>query len=177
MQLILPSIEYKDSYIEAVKEFQVDSDTTHRTQAIKKLSVVELEADFEGYIEKLKSQSRGDNLPEGYVPATTYWLVDEGEFIGSLNIRHRLTERLEKYHGHIGYDVRPSRRGKGYATKMLELALPKAKELGIDRVLVSCLTTNTASRRVIEKNGGIFESEAHDPYEDADLLRFRIDIK
>jgi len=36
-------------------------------------------------------------------------------------------------------------------------ALPVCRQLGIDRVLVTCDATNTASRKVIEANGGEFE--------------------
>lgn len=175
MELILPSTEYKDSYIAAVKEFQADSDTTGRSQDMKKLAIADLEADFAAYAEKLVSHARGENLPAGWVPATEFWLVEGGEYIGRVTVRHRLNENLEKYHGHIGYDIRPSMRGKGYGTHILALALPKAKELGIRRVLVSCLATNAASRRVIEKNGGVLENQVHDPETDADMLRFWIE--
>lgn len=159
MELVLPSIEYKTSYIEAVKEFKVDSDNSHRSQDIRALSIPELEADFEVYAKKLASRARGENLPEGWVPVSVYWLVDNGEYIGRISIRHRLNENLAQFHGHIGYDIRPSQRGKGYGTTTLKLALPKAKELGLSRVLITCTTANVGSRKIIEKNGGVFENQ------------------
>ncbi|MGW2290878.1 GNAT family N-acetyltransferase [Streptomyces phaeochromogenes] len=48
---------------------------------------------------------------------------------------------------------------KGYATAMLPDVLPHARALGLDRVLVTCDTTNVGSRKVIEANGGEFEDE------------------
>jgi predicted acetyltransferase len=39
------------------------------------------------------------------------------------------SEFLEKYIGHIGYDIRPSRRRKGYGNAKLRLGLLRAKEL------------------------------------------------
>ena len=176
MQLVLPSIAYKSSYIEAVKEFQVDADNSHASQSMKNLSTSELEADFEKYVAIVLGQAHGENLPEDWVPMTTYWLVDNGEYVGQIRIRHRLNEKLSKFHGHIGYDIRPSQRGKGYGSKMLALALPKAKELGLSKLLITCMTTNTGSRKIIEKNGGVFESQVHDSEYDADLLRFWIDL-
>jgi predicted acetyltransferase len=35
--------------------------------------------------------------------------------------------------------------------------LPRGAELGIDRVLVTCDVDNVASRRAIEKSGGVYE--------------------
>ncbi len=97
----------------------------------------------------------GRNLPPGWVAADHYWLVDEGRgrFIGEVCIRHRLTEALERYGGHIGYAVRPSEWNRGCGTLMLRLALEKAEALGISTVLITCDDDNIASARVMEKNG------------------------
>ena len=175
MELVLPSIKYESSYIEAVKEYQAD--TSFPLMDRKKydeLSIPELKSDFATYIEKIRSQSEGKNLPEGWVPVTKYWLIDEKEYIGLVGIRHRLTEYLEKIGGHIGYDIRPSKRGMGYGSKILALALPKAKELGITRILVTCDATNTASRKIIERNGGVLENQVPNPETGVDKLRYWI---
>src|SRR5262249_33820726 len=95
----------------------------------------------------------------GWVPGTTLWYVDSDEYVGTLQIRHTLTPELRRIGGHIGYEVRPSARRRGHATRMLALSLPIAHELGIDPALVTCDVTNTASRKVIETNGGQLESE------------------
>jgi predicted acetyltransferase len=104
---------------------------------------------------RLRDHSLGLNLPDGGGPCTTYWLLSEEEvLLGEVLIRHRLTQALENYGGHIGYMVRPGERGKGYATKMLALALEKSRALGLKRVMVACEPGNIASMRVIQKNGG-----------------------
>lgn len=176
MKLVLPSVEYKESFIEAVKEFQADQDYTHRNQWYRKQSIPELEADFEVFVERELSHARGENLREGYVPYSTFWLVGNGEFIGQVNIRHKLNDHLLKIGGHIGYDIRPSKRGKGYGTKMLELALIEAKKLGIDKVLITTDIRNIASRKIIENNGGILENQIPNPEMGHDALRYWIDI-
>lgn len=94
-----------------------------------------------------------------WVPMTTLWYVEDDTFLGRLAIRHRLTPFLLERGGHIGYDVRPTARRRGHATAMLRRALPVCRDLGIDRVLVTCDTTNTGSRKVIEAGGGEFEDE------------------
>ena len=95
------------------------------------------------------------DLPEGYVGATSRWLVDDEQqrFLGQIDIRHELTDRLLRYGGHIGYAVRLGEWNKGYGTLMLSQALPLAKEIGITRCLITCDDDNPASARVMEKNG------------------------
>lgn len=105
---------------------------------------------------------RADALPETprpqrHVPCTTLWWVDGEAYVGRLAIRHRLNDFLLEEGGHIGYDVRPSRRRQGHATAMLLASLPVAGGLGIDEALVTCDDDNVASIRVIEACGGVLE--------------------
>lgn len=174
MELVLPTADYKDSFIEAVKEYQaVDSDDR---RDIYELNVAELENDFPSYIAKLLSESEGKNLPKGYVSQTTYWLIDNGEFIGRASIRHELTDHLLKEGGHVGYDIRPSKRKMGYGKKILELALLKAKELGITDVLITCSINNVGSRKVIEANGGVLENRSQPRQDNPAKLRYWISL-
>lgn len=100
---------------------------------------------------------------KGFVPATLYFLSDEAMRIyGAIQIRHELNEYLRNYGGHIGYGIKPSERRKGYASKMLALALPIAKGFGIDRALVTCDKNNIASAKTIINNGGVLENEVQD---------------
>jgi predicted acetyltransferase len=115
---------------------------------------------FAAYVGWLRSQALEDSpRPEGYVPSTTLWWVEDEEYLARLAIRHRLTANLLELGGHIGYDVRPSARCRGHATAMLRAALPVARGLGIASALVTCDVTNIASRKVIEANGGVFEDQ------------------
>lgn len=95
--------------------------------------------------------------PAGHVPQTTLWWVRGDHYYGRLSMRHRLTPGLLEVGGHIGYAVRPSARRQGHATAMLRAALPFARELGINRALITCDASNEGSRRVIEHNGGVLE--------------------
>ncbi|MDQ8734148.1 GNAT family N-acetyltransferase [Paenibacillus sp. LHD-38] len=112
--------------------------------------------DFQGMLQFLEANEKGVNLPKGWVPDSTFWLVtDDGRIVGAVNIRHALTEKLLNSGGHIGYGIRPSERRKGYATALLALALEKARQLGISKVLVVCDESNLASERTIVRNGGV----------------------
>lgn len=177
MKLILPSEAYKDSFIEAVIEYQASGEAASRHNMYKELLISELDLHFDNFVERELSHARGENLSPGYVPHTDYWLIDSDEFIGRVTVRHRLTERLEKFDGHIGYDIRPSKRQQGYGTEILELVLPKVKGLGIERVLITCRESNIASRKIIEKNGGVLENIVHDTEAGVDKFRFWINLQ
>jgi predicted acetyltransferase len=98
------------------------------------------------------------------VPQTTYILLRaalDGSRValGTSRLRHHLNPALEDAGGHIGYAIRPDERGKGYGNRILALTLPRARALGLSRVLVTCATDNARSARVIMANGGILTSE------------------
>lgn len=95
--------------------------------------------------------------PEGSVPCHFLWITEGGEVIGFLALRTALNEWLLEHAGHIGYSVVPSRRQQGHATRALALAVRRAADLGIDRVLVVCDEDNIASARTIEACGGVHE--------------------
>jgi predicted acetyltransferase len=86
------------------------------------------------------------------------WLIDKDEFIGRVQIRHELTEYLEKYGGHIGYYIRPTKRKMGFGNKILEMAINEAKKIGFEKVLLTCNDDNIGSWKIIEANGGVLES-------------------
>ncbi len=174
MQLVLPTSEFKESFIAAVREFQAGALVNITEKQYADLSIPELESNFQAYVEKEISFSRGENLPDGYVPCTIFWLVDKGEYIGRVSIRHELSEHLRKIGGHIGYDIRPNKREQGYGSKILELALHKASELGIKKVLVTCDENNLGSKKIIEKNGGVLESREDNPETGVAKLRYWI---
>ncbi|MBE5794273.1 MAG: GNAT family N-acetyltransferase [Clostridiales bacterium] len=113
--------------------------------------------DFAAYCEALDLK----NPPEGMVSDSTFFCLEEetGQMVGAVNIRHWLNDALLLNGGHIGDGVRPSRRREGIATRMIALALPECRKLGISKVLMVCDRENTGSRRSIENNGGVLENE------------------
>ncbi|GAB3461295.1 GNAT family N-acetyltransferase [Kineococcus endophyticus] len=116
------------------------------------------DAEFDAWTDRFVADAReGTPRPEGFVPSTNLWWVDGAEFLGRVQVRHRLTPRLRDLGGHVGYWVAPAARRRGHATAMLAAVLPVANALGLECVLVTCDVDNVGSRRVIEANGGLFE--------------------
>ncbi len=171
--LAKPSIKYQNSFLAAIAEIQNEGKTNlfSVTMLENKLNLLALtnEANFEIFLKELELKSTDEVAAlRGKVPSTTMWLIDKNDlgeqvFIGRLSIRHYLNETLRNSFGHLSYLIRPSARGLGYGSKILNLALEKCQQIITDldqnqhRVLVSCKINNFLSRKVIEKNGGVLE--------------------
>ena len=155
IQLIEPTKELKDAYMDFIEtcakagEPELPGSSWHCGD------------DFESFLRRVRDYAQGINIPEGWVPDSTFWLVQGQYILGVCDIRHHLTNALQDFGGHIGYSVRPGERNKGYGTLMLKLAKEKARQLGLDRMRITCAKTNIASQRVIQKNGGVLESESY----------------
>lgn len=158
--LVLPTPSVRESFLEAMDEFVAEGAEHSQTAAW-------IEHNAPGWREPevfaaFVAAVRADALEETprlewHVPCTTLWWVDGADYLGRLAIRHRLNDFLLDVGGHIGYDVRPTRRREGHATAMLRAALPWARDLGIDPALVTCDVDNVGSVRVIEAAGGELE--------------------
>lgn len=112
---------------------------------------------YEAFKEWLVQQdhwSKEEDLPQGYVGQTIFWLYDNDTPIGIGKIRHALTEHSRQIGGNIGYAISNKYRGKGYGTIMLKMLLEKAIEMNVKEKLLTVEKINPASKRVIEKNGG-----------------------
>ena len=169
VRLVLPSIKYARAYLKAYKEFAKIGEITALGVHVQ-LNKLD---DFKIYLKRSRDNRKGINLPKGRVPSTTYWAMVGNRVVGRVDIRHKLNKGLRVIGGHIGYTVVPTERQKGYGTQMLALALKHTKKLGIKNVLVTCDDANTASKKIIESNGGkLINKVKHD-----DILRLRYNIK
>ncbi len=130
------------------------------------------------WLKQVEIQSKKETVPADRVLSTQFIYVRESDkrIVGMIQVRHYFNEYLEKYAGHIGYSVRPSERRKGYAKQMLHDCLPYCREIGLEKVLISCADTNEASRRTILANGGVYESTVFEPKESLNLERYWIHL-
>ena len=161
--LARPDLRYHASWELAVREFEADGTTMHGS-GLWEFDTADLsEAALTPEIDRLLAEGdpatvlRPDRVHSDY-----FWIVEGEEFLGYLAVRHRLNDFLLELGGHIGFSVRPSRRGEGHATRALVLALDEARRLGIERALVTCDDDNLPSRLTIEHAGGVFEDQRED---------------
>ena len=152
MILRRPTLADKETVLEMMAEFE-KSQSAHDGGFCDTENFV-----YEEWLETNMQKEMGINLPENRVPSIQLVSFDDvGRALGFLNLRLRLNEGLLNYAGNIGYSIRPSERGKGYAKETLSQGLQLAKEKNIKKALVTCSVNNPASRAVILANGGIFE--------------------
>lgn len=154
LKLVFPLKKHKTLWHDIIKEIEAEE------EVMVPYALSFRQQDFEVFLQKTEDYHNGINL-NGFVPATTYFLMDDCEtkIVGAVNIRHCLNNDLLFRGGHIGYGVRPTERKKGYATKMLSLSLDKCRENGLQKVLITCDRDNIGSAQTIINNGGILENE------------------
>ncbi|MBI2504446.1 MAG: GNAT family N-acetyltransferase [Candidatus Latescibacteria bacterium] len=167
--LARPSAAYRDSFLSGAAEFYAEGRPDSTYAEFLGYDLVSLERHFADFVRDLLELDSDTSLPRGWQPDRVFWLIGQGEYLGQTSIRPQLSSRyLLTYGGHIGYSIRPSRRRQGYGTRILALALEQARLLGLQRVLVTCNSDNLPSKKIIEHNGGRFESSMVMP---AHLLR------
>ncbi len=155
MRLIKPSLAFERSYTAYIAElgdeerYPFPMDFDHR--------------DFPALLARLEDFAQGRDLPVGFVPATTYWLVAGDELVGVSNLRHELNETLRVLGGHIGLGIRPSYRGRGLGIELMARTIDQARLIGIGDVHIHCYRGNAPSVRMIRAVGGRLDSEVPAP--------------
>ena len=163
-------LKFIDDFVEYIKEFQEHGDefvvmniidTAMKTFGMDgtwiDLKEEQIPDFFKKYIKFIDNLSSIETIPvKGWVEGGEYAICKDGKMIRRVNFRKALNKYLLLHSsGHIGYAIKHSERGNGYATTALKLMLDKVWEMGYGEVMISCNDRNFASRRVIEKNGGV----------------------
>ena len=167
-RLEFPSEKYVESFFGAKAEFVAEGLPGYHAS-------IERE-EFAAYLQRLHDHAAGKGLPEGYIASKEFWIIDADGYAGKIILGLSYYPAPERVGHHVGYAVRPSKRGLGYATRALHDLLSEARKLGITKLMPSCGIANVASRRVIERNGGVLLPPLpHESIEDREL-RFLIDL-
>ena len=168
---ISPSVEFKNAFLAMLDDFDANDQSNVAFYAQARI-------DFSAYIASLLDEEAGRNLPDGYVPCTHRWLVDaHGEIVGVTRLRHSIETPFHAQNaGHIGYDVAPSKRGRGYGHLALAVALREAQRLNLDRVLLYTGKDNIPSRVIIERAGGILEGITYSEFWQEMLCKYWVPV-
>ncbi|OZV13202.1 GNAT family N-acetyltransferase [Tissierella sp. P1] len=155
--LIEPNKEYQKSFENYVLAYRKTNDEHYFNKYKRALE------NFQDYLK---------DLPQGEVITSTFWLIDKKEVVGVVRIRHQEIECA----GHIGYDISPDCRNRGYGFQILKLALEKAMKIGIEEVILTCNIDNIASKKIIEKNKGNLLGIIFDEEENEYMYKFSITL-
>jgi predicted acetyltransferase len=174
--LCAPSERFAASYLAALREgYRLGDDPPLDPGAIDAVA-----ADLQAHLARITKQGALHVFPDGtsapLSPFTLFWFIDDDEtFLGSFHLRLELAnDYARRFTGHVRYGIRPSRQNCGLGTQMLTLAKPHAQAAGHTRILVVCREANLASRRLIEKCGGVLESTVEDPFGEGPKRRYWI---
>lgn len=146
--LIAPTTAVKTSYLvgEQADMLYRGTDTSWLAEA---------STDFDSYVaERVGIRERWG------VPSELFWFTSGEYYIGSLVIRHRLTE--DEGGGHIGYHVVYPWQRLGHARTMLRSGLTMCAALGIGTALLTVDPENAASLAVVRHNGGVADGINHE---------------
>jgi predicted acetyltransferase len=159
LKLVWPAAEYLPQYVAALERGWSPNNVR---QAAANEELAAIAADSAAFLASLVDREAagapiamldGSFVPR--LPGFRKWMWDE-EFCGSVSLRWQPGgEALPPYClGHVGYAVVPWKRRRGYATAALRALLLDAAKEGLRYVEITTEPENTASRRVIEANGG-----------------------
>ena len=106
---------------------------------------------FSRWLEWCEDDRTTGSMLSTRVPCTLYFLVGGGrEILGAIVVNHDSTP-----HGHVHAGIVPWRRGEGYGTAMLRLALSRCLDMGIQRVQIVPDKSNKGAAQTIVRNGGM----------------------
>jgi len=163
-----PDVALHDAFLQMLDDYDVHDPENGGDYAAAR-------SDFVAYVQRLHDDERGF---VGLVPCSHRWLVSlQGAVVGVVRVRHKIhTDFLANEVGHIGYDVPPSHRGPGFGVAALKAGLERARELGLERVLLYADTDNPASWHTIERCGGVLEAERYSQHYHCLVRRYWITI-
>ena len=157
LRLVRPSSEHKEQYEEMMEEWEAFGGRLNPGMLRRRSDREQKEISYGEWLTGVEEKR--------HTVQDLYFLMRGNYILGAISIRCKCAE----VDGHSGFGIRPSERRKGYAVKMLSLALPIMKKCGINPVIISCAKDNVGSAKVIRNNGGRFIREAVD--DDGELVQ------
>ena len=90
MFLTEPSLQYKDTFLNGVREFQNEG-------RLLVYDISRISANFDHFLQQQRELGNRSNVPPGRVPSSDFWLIDNGEYIGHLCNSVRCLAKMREY--------------------------------------------------------------------------------
>ena len=112
--------------------------------------------EYKEWLRITDNNSIGKDLPEGWIPFTTYILYIDDIPVGYGRVRHSSSEYLETVvgAGNLGYGIAKGYRGKGYGSVLFKELLKKCKEIGYKEIKLFPMKSNEPTVKIMLNNGG-----------------------
>ncbi len=150
IKLVRPMIEMKE---EALTYRQAHFDVGE--SIISGSELLDQTEDYEEWVKCVEANTSPLTVNPQWVVTDTFFAVDENEqIVGIIDLRHELNDFLKDY-GNVGYSVKPSERGKGYATEMFRQVREIAKASGMKELQMAVHRDNIPSVKTIVSAGGV----------------------
>jgi predicted acetyltransferase len=182
LALVRPAREHLAEYEAALRRDWSPDNGRLLVATAEQLAAIETDPDaFLASLDDPEARGAPIPLPDGStaprLPSFRRWMWDDRGFAGSIGFRWQNgTPALPPHvRGHVGYAVVPWRRREGIATRAVALLLAEIRPCGLPYVELITDSTNTASQRVIQANGGVLvERFRTDAPGGSEGLRWRI---
>ncbi len=112
---------------------------------------------FSEFFKKLQLLSSLETCPKGFVPSKYFLIMVDDSIVGEIHLRYMSNDFILNFAGHVGYGIAPWERRKGYATRALKKLMIIAKDMKLERLLLTTDEDNVASQKVIVSCGGRYE--------------------
>ncbi len=166
LTLVRPTLDLKEKALEYRQEHFDNNE-----MVINGSELLDKTDSYEEWLQSVTNNASPDTVNPNWVVTDTFFAIDENDnIIGIIDFRHTLNDFLKDF-GNSGYSVRPSERGKGYATDMLRQVLIIAKQAGLEEMQLSVERDNEPSIKTIIKNGGKYERSFEFEGEEADVYK------
>lgn len=171
LSLMLPNASHEAEYARVMDKWEALEDNIQPQLMRRYSSSAGANVSFATWLAWCEDDRTTGAMLSTQVPCSLHFLLSrKDEILGSIVINHANTKR-----GHLHAGIVPWHRGKGYGAAMLNLALSRCLEMGIEQVEIVPYKSNAGAVRTILRNGGVYIGELE---EDGIVsLRFEIDAR
>ena len=120
--------------------------------------------EYKQWLSNMDDYHLGKNLPEDWIPYTTYFLFVDGVPVGTGRMRHGTNDYLQNVvgAGEIGYGISKEYRGRGYGNILFQEMLKECRKFGFDKIKLFPHKDNESTIKIMLKNGGKIVGDFND---------------